>query len=600
MFDDVKKRETHFHVRCPQCAELTQRLHKACESNKDRVLYDKLLKAHHLEVKRWRQKETLVQTQAKSSPDQVIVLSFDDTSAMCFPRTTNRPIKNLPKDKVKMTPFNLTNHGTGENIYIYNLTGKWKKGADRLCTILYHVLLRIKWKAPDGSSQEDLDLTKVELDQRHGRKLIFLADNASENKNNCLFQFCSELILRKWFDEIELLFGPVGHTHNGNDAVHYIHNQIAGNYCSITPAELFINYKHAWHSERTRPQPVIMETQYDWCERYQPLSNSVTGFTKTTQDPDYVRAFRFSWADGIVVMHIKGSPVSSIWHGVNSVPNGPGFVCLRGIPVAYPLPKEPTDFKIKSKYVNRLNSESVKKYCRDNDRGPMHDHLMQMARDLIVPSQLLTEVEERKAAPHIRKSRSGYGVIERIGVQDCVVFDVPFIRARPHVQNETAFWNLPPDLCPDVPRAPGLAPTSLVVAPVPVPLVRYAAKRPTGPARAPTKTGKSKRRKQSQRQSSSDESPDYSSEEPEEPEEPNWAEKGVPESWPDLSSPLTVGAFVVTEDEFIVRKRTRYGISVCKVHTPSSAPPLLSSSAPQFFFLFFFFLVSLFPIGCRA
>ena len=128
-----------------------------------------------------------------------------------------------------------------------------------------------------------------------------------------------------------------------------------------------------------------------------------------------------------------------------------------------------------------------------------------------------------------------------------------------------------------------------MIAPVPVPLVRYAAKRPTGPARAPTKTGKSKRRKQSQRQSSSDESPDYSSEEPEEPEEPNWAEKGVPESWPDLSSPLTVGAFVVTEDEFIVRKRTRYGISVCKVHTPSSAPPLLSSSAPQFFFLFFFF-----------
>ena len=103
--------------------------------------------------------------------------------------------------------------------------------------------------------------------------MVLLADNASENKNNTLFQFCSELILRKWYDEVELYFGPVGHTHNGNDAVHFIHNQIAGNQVSITPAELFMNYKYAWQTEKTRPQPVIVETQYVREERYKPFES---------------------------------------------------------------------------------------------------------------------------------------------------------------------------------------------------------------------------------------------------------------------------------------------------------------------------------------
>jgi len=153
----------------------------------------------------------------------------------------------MPNDKVYMTPFNLTNHGTGENIYMYDLKGKWKKGADRLCTILYTVVRRIKMKADDACSE-------TELLQKKNRKLILMADNCAENKNNCLFAFCSELIARKWYDEIELYFGPVGHTHNGNDAVHFIHNQIAGNQVSITPAELFNNYQHAWRDPIKRPQ----------------------------------------------------------------------------------------------------------------------------------------------------------------------------------------------------------------------------------------------------------------------------------------------------------------------------------------------------------
>ena len=93
---------------------------------------------------------------------------------------------------------------------------------------------------------------------------------------------CTELVQRGWYSEFELVFGPVGHTHNGNDAVHFIHNQIAGNYESITPCELFNNYSYAWRNEHNRPQPIIVDCQYAWKERYGPYLNRVslrTGFS---------------------------------------------------------------------------------------------------------------------------------------------------------------------------------------------------------------------------------------------------------------------------------------------------------------------------------
>jgi hypothetical protein len=54
-----------------------------------------------------------------------------------------------------------------------------------------------------------------------------MADNYNENKNNTVFAFCSELVMRGWFHTVELFYGPVGHTHNGNDGeimlvLHYL------------------------------------------------------------------------------------------------------------------------------------------------------------------------------------------------------------------------------------------------------------------------------------------------------------------------------------------------------------------------------------------
>ena len=93
---------------------------------------------------------------ARLRPDLVTVLSYDDTGSFGFPRMTNRPIKSVTNYREYMTPFNLTNHGTGENVYIYNTRDRWSKGANRLCSILYNVVRRIKTKA-------DADCSEIEL-----------------------------------------------------------------------------------------------------------------------------------------------------------------------------------------------------------------------------------------------------------------------------------------------------------------------------------------------------------------------------------------------------------------------------------------------------
>lgn len=132
---------------------------------------------------------------------------------------------------------------TGESAYVYTLKNRYKKGANRLCTVLYYYLRKVKWG---------------QTDSRFARSLFLHADNYGENKNNVVLQFLSELgnlhewvwylfvlnlfircllracllrtplplVMRGWFDDIYVEFGPTGHTHNGTDAVHHIHNRV--------------------------------------------------------------------------------------------------------------------------------------------------------------------------------------------------------------------------------------------------------------------------------------------------------------------------------------------------------------------------------------
>jgi hypothetical protein len=182
-FRKLKRRPKHNHCRCPTCTELTSLLHMAARNKQARLDFDRMLKAHYFEVKQWRSLERELHAEAKLNPDSLIVLSEDGTSSFGFPHMTRRPIKSMPSDAVHMTPWNCTNHGTGEDIYMYDIKGKWKHGADYLCTNLYTILRRIKTK-PEGP-----DMTDTERKQKRCKKLVLMGDNVSENKT----QLCSSV-----------------------------------------------------------------------------------------------------------------------------------------------------------------------------------------------------------------------------------------------------------------------------------------------------------------------------------------------------------------------------------------------------------------------
>ena len=87
--------------------------------------------------------------------------------------------------------------------YIYTVKGRFSKGANRLCTCLYFLML---------CGLEDPTTSTA-------RKMAYIGDNYSENKNFPLLVFASMAVLMSWKDEIQFLFGPVGHTHNGTHSL---------------------------------------------------------------------------------------------------------------------------------------------------------------------------------------------------------------------------------------------------------------------------------------------------------------------------------------------------------------------------------------------
>ena len=207
-FKDVRRRAKHFHCRCTVCATLTKQAMTAFADQRSLAFWQRERRLHNDSIRAWRQLEDHLNGLSLQTPEDVCVLSYDDTKFMSFPRLTNRPIKAQGHAGFRVVPWLLTNHGTGKQDYVYMPKGKWKKGANRLITLLHATVSAIK--------------SDVNHPQHKARRLICIADNFGENKNKEILAWIADLVLNKWFDSVELLFGEVGHTHNGNDATHKV------------------------------------------------------------------------------------------------------------------------------------------------------------------------------------------------------------------------------------------------------------------------------------------------------------------------------------------------------------------------------------------
>lgn len=423
-FKMVKNRPSHRHQLCRRCFRLSSLCQIGWRNGVNIELFQREVSLHLNEVRCWRVIEVNEQTNAKQYQTRVIVLSYDDTSALSLPRFGVREPKGLPYGTVDFVPWNITNHGLKENHYFYTLKERIPKGGNRICTFLYHYLKRLKF---------------FDVCQRTCRKLILMGDNYVENKCNVLLCFLCHLVHWNWFDTVELLFGPVGHTHNGNDSVHHCHNNIAGDNSMISLAEFLTVFPLAWTNDEARPSPVYVEDIYDWEKYYHGHLRSVGGLTATVHSELYVRAIKMEVGpSGLVEMVYKGSPANPEWAGLDKpddlYPTATGFVLLTSFPEGSPDVISPT-----------LDPEKVRTVKRDL----CHARIVDLARACEMENSLdwLKEVMENGTIPSGGLTRrkivskiDHFGSVEVVGIHPRIV-DLPII--RPTKLTQTEMFKLP-------------------------------------------------------------------------------------------------------------------------------------------------------------
>jgi hypothetical protein len=136
-FKDVKDRPKHYHARCGECSILMAKRLSAFKNQEEAEQYNKEFIDHENEKLGWRAFEKMTQLQAKHSPYEYSVYWFDDTEFMGLPRLTLRPPKALTQTRFAIVPSLLNDLGRSREYYVYTVKKRFKKGANRLCTMLY-------------------------------------------------------------------------------------------------------------------------------------------------------------------------------------------------------------------------------------------------------------------------------------------------------------------------------------------------------------------------------------------------------------------------------------------------------------------------------
>jgi hypothetical protein len=220
-FADVKKRSKHFHCRCFTCAELQAHRLKAFKTGADAADWQIRNEIHELSVWAWRDLEQYFTGLAVSAPQDLAMLSMDDTTRVGLPVFTARDYKGLGASRQYWVPFLIYDHGLNRKDYMYTYQGRFKKGSNKYCTQLYHAVRRIKADPLHPSHR--------------ARRIVIVGDNYSENKNQTVLKFWGDMVVCGWFDEVLILYGPVGHTHFWIDQDHGVHNN---ELCNNTAGDL--------------------------------------------------------------------------------------------------------------------------------------------------------------------------------------------------------------------------------------------------------------------------------------------------------------------------------------------------------------------------
>jgi hypothetical protein len=132
-FGHVSKKAKHTHLRCQLCATLRAEAHNGFENGEDTEEWERAYEQHQLDVNTWRDVEAHWKTEGQHQPFKYLVLMADDTESLGFPHFGTRDIKGVATlPRVHFVPWLYENFSTQEQVYVYSLKHKFKKGGNRL------------------------------------------------------------------------------------------------------------------------------------------------------------------------------------------------------------------------------------------------------------------------------------------------------------------------------------------------------------------------------------------------------------------------------------------------------------------------------------
>ena len=380
-FDDVKERAKHNHARCAECAILKHLVLEGFKNGAAEEEYIQRRRLHDTEVLKWRELESTYKALAVSDPSKVLVVMHDGTEALGLPRLTNRTLKNLSPARFEVVPWLGEDLSAQRKDYIYTAKSAFPKDSNTLISQIHSMIRRAK--------------SDYEHPRHKARKLVLIADSASENKNNTLFAYITDLVDNKWFDEVELVFGPVGHTHNGVDACHKIHNQNVGGCASADIGHFVHNYPKGYSGQHTTvPHASFLSRSVDWIKYYEPCVRKISGFTKTKNDPHMVRGFRIArQRDNTVSLTWKMDPGSEKeWRGADGFGGTLGFYMLKstptGLPDFVPHPETTLEEKTALRKLRSLNMQKAMDAHGLSHESMRYNHVC-AAEKSILPNEYL-------------------------------------------------------------------------------------------------------------------------------------------------------------------------------------------------------------------
>jgi hypothetical protein len=141
-FADVKKRARHYHCKCTKCDTLNTIRLRGFVDDIHKKSYEIAFKAHEAEARGWHEHEELCKLTSRRNPAGSMVLGYDDTSDLGFPKMTNREPKNFTKTRLNFVPFNITNYTSGTYVcskpaYTYSLSTTTHDWYIRHCKCIY-------------------------------------------------------------------------------------------------------------------------------------------------------------------------------------------------------------------------------------------------------------------------------------------------------------------------------------------------------------------------------------------------------------------------------------------------------------------------------